>query len=73
LLSDFRNQKYYILIPLAVKVAKEKFPSIVNAKAKAKDVKLVDIAMSNKIAKEHNNNKFCKADCDNDYSNSQSS
>jgi hypothetical protein len=69
LLSDFGNQKYYILIPLAVKVAKEKFPSIVDAEAEAKDIKPVNIAMSNKIAKEYNNNEFCKADYGDDYFN----
>ena len=73
LLSDFGNQKYYIPIPLAVEVAEEKFPGIVDAEAEAKDVKPVDMATSDEIAEEHDDDEFRKADCDDDHSNGQSS
>jgi hypothetical protein len=47
-------------IPLAIELAKEKFPNIVNTKAEAKDIKPVDIATSNKITKKYNDNKSRK-------------
>jgi hypothetical protein len=73
LLSDSGNQKYYIPIPLAIEVAEEKFPDIVDTEAEAKDVKPVDMATSNEIAEEHDDDKFRKADCGDDHSNCQSS
>jgi hypothetical protein len=73
LLSDFGNQKYYIPIPLAVEVAEEKFPDIVDNEAEAKDVKPVDVATSDEIAEEHDGDEFRKVDCGDDHSNGQSS
>jgi hypothetical protein len=56
LLSTFGNQSYYILIPLAVKAAKERFPNFSNAKIKTQDIKLVKKTITNKINKKYNNN-----------------
>jgi hypothetical protein len=64
LLSDFRNQGYYIAIPLAVEVAEEKFSDIVDSEAEAKDVKPVAMATSDKIADGHDDDR--KADCGDD-------
>jgi hypothetical protein len=66
LLSGFSNQSYYILIPLIVEAIKEKFPSIGNAKVKAKDVKLDKLAMTNEIRKEYNDSECGNVDCSND-------
>jgi hypothetical protein len=61
LLSD-GNQKYYMPIPLAVELAEEKFPDIVDTEAEAKDVKPVDMATSDEIAEKHDDNESRKTD-----------
>ncbi len=72
-LLSFGNQKYYIPIPLAIEVAEEKFPDIVNTEAEAKDVEPVDMATSDEIAEERDDDEFRNADGGDDHSNGQSS
>jgi hypothetical protein len=60
LLNSFDNQSYYISISLAVKAAKERFSDIGNSEVKAQDIKLVKIAITDKISKENDN-----SDCNN--------
>jgi hypothetical protein len=65
LLSNFNNQSYYILILFIIKAAKEEFPGISDAKAKAKGNKKVRITTSDKISKEYNNDKDSNVNCNN--------
>jgi hypothetical protein len=64
LLSGFGNQSYYIPVPIAVEAAYEKVPNIVDSGVEAKDSQKFEMATSNEIGEEYDDDEYGNVDDD---------
>ena len=68
LLRGSGNQSYYIPVPLDVEAANEKFPDISDAEVKPQDSKEAEVATSDEIGEEYDDDEDGNEDCGDDGS-----